>query len=394
MLNDFIINYILNMENLVFFFVKGGAIVLLFTFFLSLRTIIILKKSEEIRNWYILTYLILFFQIGYFTMVILLALGIETPLSLMMGIIFFITALFMFSLVYLLKKMIVQLLASRVALLKQTGQLREVNMAFERFVPKEFLMQLGRENILDVRLGDQSEEYMSIMFSDIRSFSTLSEGMSTKESFEFINRYLNYISPVIYVHSGFIDKFLGDGLMALFPKKPVDSINSAIHIFEVLKAFNEEVNRGEKITIGVSIHTGKIMLGTIGGVGRMEGTVISDAVNIASRIEGLNKRFGTGILVTQEVYDETHGEPFYFRHLGRTFVRGRKEKVSLFEVYNIDDEEQIELKTQTLRKFAAGIYHYENKNISKAKEIFSKILEINPNDKPAHSYIRHCNLSL
>ena len=168
-------------------------------------------------------------------------------------------------------------------------ELQRIIAASFRFVPREFLSVLHKESIVDVSLGDQTQRQMTIMFSDIRSFSSLSEDMSPSENFQFINTLLSQMCPTIREHMGFVDKYLGDGIMALFPRGADDAVQAAIAMRTQLARFNEARSRTGKrpIRIGTGLHSGLLMLGTIGETERMEVTVISDAVNLASRVEQL-----------------------------------------------------------------------------------------------------------
>ena len=163
----------------------------------------------------------------------------------------------------------------------------KLTKAYQRFVPKQLLEYLGKDSILDVKLGDQVSINMSILFADIRSFTSISEKMSPEENFKFVNSYLNNIGPLIRKNNGYIDKFMGDGVMALFKTSEKDAIIAAIEMHKSLNSYNQKssINGQDPIKIGIGINTGKMMLGTLGESNRMEGSVISDAVNIASRLE-------------------------------------------------------------------------------------------------------------
>ena len=175
--------------------------------------------------------------------------------------------------------------------------LNKINEAYSRFVPNEFLKLLEKESMLDVKLGDHIQKEMTILFSDIRQFTEMSEKMTPQENFNFLNSYLEVIGPIIR----FIDKYIGDAIMALFAGEPDDALLAAIEMQEELRIFNfERASRGlEPVKVGIGIHTGNLILGTIGEKERMEGTVIADAVNLASRIESLTKEYYTSILVSE-----------------------------------------------------------------------------------------------
>ena len=266
-----------------------------------------------------------------------------------------------------------------------------LNTSYERFIPIEFLNFLSKENIMQVQLGDQIQRDMAIMFSDIRFFSTLSEAMTPKQTFNFLNSYLNKIGPVIRKNGGFIDKYLGDGIMALFPKSPDEAVQSAIEMRHEIVLYNEERKKAGLIEIdaGVGIHLGTLILGTIGDSQRMQGTVISDSVNLASRLEGLTKEFGVSIIISKDIFDKLENpEKYSYRFLGNSSVKGKSEKTVVFEIYSADSKEVKELKDETKTDFEAGVYFYNIAEYSQAFERFEKVCSINNADKIAKIYLK------
>ena len=221
------------------------------------------------------------------------------------------------------------------ARLEAQGYIARQEAASRRFVPKEFLEYLGKKEISEVELGQMTEEDMTVMFADIRSFTTLTEHMSPRETFDFVNAYLSRIVPTIKDYGGFIDKFIGDSVMALFPAESDAALRAAIEIQQVIVDFNEErVFSGEQpIRTGIGMHTGRLMLGVIGDSERLESTVLSDAVNLASRVEKLNKFFGTSVLVTEETFKGLEDPlQFKYRFLGMVRVKGKSMPSSIFEI--------------------------------------------------------------
>jgi len=276
------------------------------------------------------------------------------------------------------------------ARIKTHIQLSKINIAYSRFVPREFLEFLKRESIVDVQLGDQVQQEMTILFSDIRSFTTLSENMSPKENFDFLNDYLKRVGPVIRNHKGFIDKYIGDAVMALFPQTPDDALQAAIAMQQQVSLFNLERQAEDypSLAIGVGLHTGSLMLGTIGEEQRMESTVIADAVNLASRLEGLTKIYGVGILISEQTLSQLNEpEQYSHRYLGQVLVKGKKAPVAVFEVYEGESDALKTLKTQTRREFERGVELYELEKFEQAQAVFESILEKNEQDKPARLYV-------
>ncbi|NEP59864.1 MAG: response regulator [Symploca sp. SIO2G7] len=272
-------------------------------------------------------------------------------------------------------------------------RLAKINAAYGRFVPHDFLHFLGQESIIDVKLGDHVQQEMTILFSDIRSFTSLSEGMSPQENFNFINSYLSQVSPVIRAHNGFIDKYIGDAIMALFPESADDAVQGAITMQEQVALYNQyRHNSGYlPIAIGIGLHTGSLMLGTIGEQERMESTVISDAVNLASRLEGLTKLYGARIIISEATLSELHNVPQYsYRYLDRVKVKGKKLAVAIFEICNGDPERLKELKMKTKTRFEEAVFLCHNQEFAAAQQIFEEILQKNPQDKAALLHIKHC----
>ncbi|MCP4551240.1 MAG: adenylate/guanylate cyclase domain-containing protein [Bacteroidetes bacterium] len=273
------------------------------------------------------------------------------------------------------------------------NNISKINQANSRFVPRQFIEFLGKDSIADVQLGDQVQKEMTILFTDIRSFTSISEEMTPKENFDFLNNYLGYMEPVIRNNKGFIDKFMGDSIMAIFSDQPEDAINAAIEMRIKLQEFNQVMGQFGKppIDSGIGIHTGNLMLGIVGGEGRMDGTVISDAVNLASRIEGLTKIYGGSIIISEDTLIKLNDPSHYnFRFVDIVKVKGKKEAVYLFEIIDGEPAQIKELKSKTKEKFSKALQLYKNKNFIEANKLFKGIHNINKFDRAAELYISRC----
>jgi class 3 adenylate cyclase len=278
---------------------------------------------------------------------------------------------------------------------KQTEVLSQTNLAYSRFVPKQFLNYLHKESILNVRLGDQIRMQMTILFADIRSFTKLSESMTPEENFNFLNAYLEQVGPNIKANNGFIDKYIGDAIMALFPGGPEDALNAAIGIQNSIRNVNKDkaILSSEMVKVGIGIHSGDLMLGIIGEGQRMEGTVISDAVNLASRLEGLTKRYGVSILISDTAFDFIKRvENYHFRYLDKVKVKGKERPVGVIEVLDGLDQQEFKEKLLTKEHFDKAYELYKQRAFRQAKLLFEKILEDNSNDEAVHIYIKRCLL--
>lgn len=280
-------------------------------------------------------------------------------------------------------------------LLRIQQRLQKTNTSYSRFVPWEFLDYLGEESIIDVELGDQVQLEMTTLFSDIRSFTTLSESMTPKENFDFINSYLSRVGPIIRQNHGFIDKYIGDAIMALFAESPENALRTAIEMHLEVKEYNKcRQSIGYlPIDIGVGLHTGWMMLGTVGEKKRMEGTVISDAVNLASRLEGLTKLYGARIIISEETLNKLPEKDLYpHRFLGQVKVKGKKTSVAIFEVYASDDREKLEAKEKSKALFEEGVQLYHQKNIDSAYKIFQEIHQNFSSDGAIILYLSRCQI--
>ncbi len=215
--------------------------------------------------------------------------------------------------------------------LRQDKRIKDQNIIFRKFVPEEFLKFLSKEDITQIKLGDQIEKKITVLFSDIRSFTAISEKMEPQEIFNYLNSYLNQIGPVIRKHNGFIDKYIGDAIMALFPDNPGNAVEAAIEIQETIIIHNEKHKNFPEIKAGIGIHTGKTMLGIIGENERIESTVISDTVNTASRLEHLTKEYNKPVLFSEDVA-EALSDNYPTENLGSVQIRGKKNQLNIFSL--------------------------------------------------------------
>ena len=270
----------------------------------------------------------------------------------------------------------------------------EIAEATSRFVPNEFLAFLGCDSIVDVKLGEAVELEMSVLFSDIRDFPTLSEQMTPTENFKFINSYLSRMEPLIVENQGFIDKYIGDAIMALFSEGADDAVKAGIAMLHTLAEYNRErVSLGYvPVQIGVGINTGSLILGIVGGKSRMDGTVISDAVNLASRIESLTKNYGVSLLITQHTFERLRNPGDYAsRVIDKVQVKGKSEWVTVYEVFEADLPEVKAGKLATLQLFTEALSLYNMKSFRQAAGLFADCLRQNPGDKVARIYLERCN---
>lgn len=265
--------------------------------------------------------------------------------------------------------------------------------AYDRFIPHEFLDILGKRSIMDVKIGDNVKKTMTVLFCDIRGFTSISEKLSPADNFKFVNEYIRHMERPIRENGGFIDKFIGDSVMALFSGNPDDALLAAVAMQQAVSKFNLELgSQGmDPIRVGIGINSGSLMLGTLGGEHRMETTVISDAVNIASRIEDLTKLYDARILISGDAYNQLKDvSKFQFRFVGSEKVRGKIQEVDIWEVISADPEDVRFAKMAIATHYEQAVKAYKDGSYDEALRIFQRCLEKMPNDKAIKVNIERC----
>jgi class 3 adenylate cyclase len=280
----------------------------------------------------------------------------------------------------------------RSAVRKTIVDLKQTNLSIERFVPHAFLAMIGKPSILSVELGDNARKEMTVLFSDIRNFTTLSEKMTPDDNFSFINSYLELMGPVIRDNHGFIDKYIGDAIMALFEDAD-DALRCSLAMVDMLAEFNAgRTARGQPpIAIGVGLNTGSLMLGTIGEKHRMDGTVISDAVNLGSRIEGLTKVYKVGVLLSEFTYARLADPGAYdIRPIDIVVVKGKTRPVTIYEVFDHNSPADRAAKTRTRELLLSGVDKLHRHDTADARRCFEEGLALLPGDPAAVNLLKAC----
>jgi class 3 adenylate cyclase/FixJ family two-component response regulator len=266
-----------------------------------------------------------------------------------------------------------------------------------RFIPREFLDMLERKSLADVKLGDHTERDMTVLFSDIRDFTQLSERLTPHENFSFLTSYLRNVTPIIRARGGFVDKYLGDGVMALFPGTALDAVQAAVDLGRQIAKYNHgrRLAGYQAIKVGTGLHRGSLMLGTIGAEDQMQTTVIADAVNLASRIEGMTKTFGVNLLLSGAVVAALPPDHrFRLRPLGAVRAKGKSQPTEVFECYDNDPGDLVDFKDRSATQFAAGMAEYRKGLLLTAGKIFSRIAELCPEDNVSAYFRDRCTLSV
>ncbi|MCT4370092.1 AAA family ATPase [Yangia mangrovi] len=249
---------------------------------------------------------------------------------------------------------LVQALADQAAIaLQNTRLLHHLQRALDaqtrqseanrRFVPEHLMQTLGQAEITDVGLNQYAETEMTVVFADIRGFTAISHQVGPKQTIEMINRYLEHVQPGIAAHGGFVGNYMGDGLLALFPGGPDMALFGVTAMARGLNGYNASRGDLPALAIGAGVHLGQVTLGMIGDPDHIQVGVLGSPVNVTARLDGLNKEFGSRVLVSEETVARlAQPERFALRSLGEMRVRGLSSALKVHEFLETHDPAMIE----------------------------------------------------
>lgn len=285
--------------------------------------------------------------------------------------------------------------------LEESQKVASLSKTFEKFVPRQFLDRIAKKGIGSIELGTAEMDNITVLFCDIRSFTTLSETLSPQELLNFLNAYFKRMNQSIHQHHGFIDKFIGDAIMALFAASnrsneegALDAVRAAISMQKAIREYNlNRVTSGYlPISAGIGIHSGPVIIGTVGSEDRMDSTVLGDVVNLASRLESLTKQYHARIIISSQTFDLLGEEinSLQWRELDFVSVKGKDRPVSIFEIMDCDDERIKEKKCRLLEPYNEGLTLYHSRKWKEALHLFQECLKIFPEDVVSKSYVERC----
>ncbi|MBC3759593.1 response regulator [Hyunsoonleella sp. SJ7] len=265
-----------------------------------------------------------------------------------------------------------------------------IHKATSKFVPSEFLKSIGRESITEAKLGDHRKKEITVLFTDVRDYTSLSESMTPKQNFKFVSAYVRRMGPHINNNKGFVNQYIGDGIMALFPEDATHALKASIEMQKAISEYNKRrlLEGYREISVGMGFHTGPLVMGIIGDDTRNDPAIISDTVNTASRVEGVSKYYGAKIVLSENSLETVKGKAnFNFRFLGKVMAKGKNDVIGIYECFDGDEEESIALKKKTLTDFDKGFECFLQKEFKKASKHFQKVLTKNPKDGVANYFM-------
>lgn len=266
---------------------------------------------------------------------------------------------------------------------------RYLKHAFESYVSSDIVRTI-LENPSALALGGERKE-LTVMFTDINGFTTVSESLEPEELVSVLNDYLQFITQVILKHEGTLDKYIGDEVMAFFGA-PVHFGDHAQKACAAALSLDGRLNRKQKIPeivfsgITIGINTGQMIVGNVGSKKRFDYTVIGDTVNLAARLEGLNKTYGTSMIIGENTRRLLPENTFLTREMDYVKVKGKHQAISIYELME-HTKENLE---SIVVPFAEGLAAYRQQDWGKGQTVFQSILEKHPTDGPSRVFLERC----
>jgi adenylate cyclase len=275
---------------------------------------------------------------------------------------------------------------------------RRVRTAFGQYLSPEVIRRL----LLDPSLVEPKKTDVTVMFSDIRGFTTISEKLDAQDLALFLNQYLSDMTGIVFDHQGTLDKYIGDAVMAFWGAPfeeeghAVRACNACLKMMERVRAMQKkwEAEGKPHLDIGIGLNTGVASVGNMGSVLRYGYTALGDTVNLSSRLEGLNKDYGTHIIINETTYTAVKDAGFEFRELDLMRVKGKTQPVTIYELIGRRGElavygtpEEVRLR---LQMFVEARELYRRRKWQSAQEKFQEMLDRWPTDGPARMYWKRC----
>lgn len=272
---------------------------------------------------------------------------------------------------------------------------RYIKNMFQFYLTASVVDELLRRPEL-LKLGGE-RRVATAFFSDIKNFTTVSEKLSPESLVAQLNEYLSEMTDIVLKYEGYLDKYEGDAIMAIFGipieqhDHPSRAVLAALEMQDALVELRKKWrNEGKpELYARMGINTGPMIAGNIGGIRRFDYTVIGDAVNLASRLEGVNKTYGTGIIISEYTRIKLD-DSIVVRELDKIRVKGKNEPVAVFQVLSKNRSHLLNAQLLILEDFEKGLLAYRKGQWDLALSIFQRVLAVNPNDGPARTFLKRC----
>jgi adenylate cyclase len=290
------------------------------------------------------------------------------------------------------------LLVSLYRSLFEEKEKRRVRSAFGQYLSPEVIRRL----LVNPQLVEPKKTEITVMFSDIRGFTTISEKLDAQELALFLNQYLSDMTRLVFENNGTLDKYIGDAVMAFWgapfeePGHAAKACKTALTMMDRVRELQKRWKEEGKphLDIGIGLNTGMASVGNMGSALRYGYTALGDTVNLSSRLEGLNKDYGTHIIVNESTYEEAKDSGFVFRELDLIRVKGKLQPVMIYELIGRAGEDSVygapEEVCRRLKLFEKARAHYRQRQWQSAQNAFQAILDQWPDDGPSRAYWKRC----
>ncbi|MDD5712658.1 MAG: CHASE2 domain-containing protein, partial [Smithellaceae bacterium] len=270
---------------------------------------------------------------------------------------------------------------------------KKIRGAFQYYLTASVINEMLQDPS-KLKLGGDKKD-LSVLFSDIRGFTTVSEKLAPEELVHLLNEYLTAMTDIVFKYDGLLDKYMGDAIMAVYgapldqPDHALRACRTAIDMMQELHSLQKKWSSEGRpvLNIGIGINSGDMVVGNMGSEMRFDYTVMGDSVNLGSRLEGINKEYGTNIVISEYTYKAVQ-DALFCRELDAVRVKGKHLPVKIYELLG-DKRETADL-VPAMKIFEEGLAHYRTGRWDEAIASFTKVLELRPEDHPAKCYIERC----
>ena len=381
-----------------------GSVVILMSIISTSQLIQLLRSTSDelsVRTWKVLIRLLVFFLLGYISVILLMIMGpsfVTTPIT---GSIFLFGALFVLLVVRFSRRTILQLneAHSDFTHLQQTNLVatEKLNVAFRKFVPHQFLHLLGAKNLAETTPGDAINTQMTILYCHLHGFRKQSNSTEVADSLRELNQFLNRMVPIIERHGGFVERCIGDAVLAVYPGPPDAALRAALDMRFYLYQYRpyRGGNDGKQMHFGIGIDTGELVLGILGTDKRLQSALIGNIIATTARLGKLTSIYGVPIIFSEATYQKLQQPTqFTIQEIDLVRVRGLQRPIRLFGFFDLTAEDApggtaIDIEPQDI--YARAIEHFRNKRFEEAQASFQLYNKHAEGDPIVRIYLRRCN---
>ena len=270
---------------------------------------------------------------------------------------------------------------------------KKIRGAFQYYLTASVINEMLKDPT-KLKLGGDKKA-LTVLFSDIRGFTSVSEKLTPEELVHLLNEYLTAMTDIVFKYDGLLDKYMGDAIMAVYgapldqPDHPIRACRTALDMLKELKNLQKKwADEGRPVLhIGIGVNSGDMVVGNMGSQMRFDYTVMGDSVNLGSRLEGINKEYGTNIVISEYTYAAVK-DVLTCRELDSVRVKGKQLPVKIYEL--LCEKQDTATHEAFLRLFETGLERYKQARWNEAISVFRQVLELKPGDPPSELYIRRC----